>query len=186
MSQAAVSRRLTLIPVGPSGVRTAKPARDAANPPFACFYVYPAVVSGTELNAPLRVQPVIRKTAIAQASRFSQVCQVWAPVYRQATIRGLLSSSFSQMPPPDSEFGIAGSDATWVTYPRLYTATCMTKGNVTWLQVTDVARASDRRPVVRDTRGSTFGLHTYDVNLALGNLVRDVRAQEVSYAARRA
>jgi hypothetical protein len=71
-----------------------------------------------------------------------------------------------------------------VTYPRLCTAACVTKGNITWLQVTDVAGASDRRPVVQDTRGSTFGLHTYDVNLALGNLVQDVRTQEVSYQAR--
>jgi hypothetical protein len=29
-----------------------------------------------------------------------------------------------------------------------------------------------------DTRSAAFGLHEYDVNLALGNLVQDVLAQE--------
>ena len=312
--------------VGPSGDRTPVPARDAAHQPFNCFYVYPTVVGGTTLNAPLEVQPVIRKTAIEQASQFSRACQVWAPVYRQATLRGLLSSaqpgspvaaiaydsvlaawreflahddgkpiivighsqgasilikllqrevdpdpaarsllvsavllggnvqvragrsvggsfqhlplctapgqagcviaysSFSRTPPPNTYFGIAGqgvswlsgqysgagqqvacvnpatigggaaplqpyfagvnaagTTATWVTYPRLYTASCQTAGNITWLQVTDTADASDRRPALHDTDPATFGLHRYDVNLALGNLVHDVLAQEAAY-----
>ena len=36
-----------------------------------------------------------------------------------------------------------------------------------------------------DTDPATFGLHRYDVNLALGNLVRDVLAQEAAYRAGR-
>ena len=312
--------------VGPSGHRAAVPASDAADPPFNCFYVYPTVVGGSELNAPLEVQPVIRQTAIEQASQFSRACQVWAPVYRQATLRGVVASalpgsavattaydsilpawreflarddgkpiivighsqgasilikllqqevdphpsvrallvsaillggnvqvptgervggtfqhlplctapgqagcviaysSFNSTPPADSLFGIpgrgvsllsgqssgagqqvacvnpaaigggsaplqpyfasvnaAGTAATWVTYPHLYTARCKTAGNTTWLQVTDVAGASDRRPVVQATDSAAFGLHRYDVNLALGNLVRDVLAQEAAY-----
>jgi hypothetical protein len=78
----------------------------------------------------------------------------------------------------------AGTTATWVTYPRLYTAECMTAGNTTWLQVTDVAGPSDRRPALHDTDPVTFGLHRFDVNLALGNLVDDVFAQEAAYQAR--
>jgi hypothetical protein len=315
--------------VGPSGNRTPAPARDAADSRFNCFYVYPTVVGGTTLNAPLKVQPVIRQTAVEQASQFSRACQVWAPVYRQATLSGLLPSaspgspvaaiaydgvlaawreflardggkpiivighsqgasilikllqrevdpnpavrsllvsavllggnvqvptgrpvggtfahlplctapgqagcviaysSFSRTPPPNSEFGIAGqgvswlsgqysgtgqqvacvnpaaigggaaplqpyfagvnaagTTATWVTYPQRYTAACQTAGNVTWLQVTDVASASDRRPALHDNDPATFGLHRLDVNLALGNLVRDVLAQEAAYQAR--
>jgi hypothetical protein len=315
--------------VGPAGDRTPAPARDAVNSPVNCFYVYPTVVGGTALNAPLEVQPVLRKTAIEQASQFSRACQVWAPVYRQATLRGLLPSarpgspvaslaydsvlaawrqflardggkpiivighsqgtsilikllqrevdsnpairsllvsaillggnvqvpagrpvgatfthlplctapgqdgcviaysSFSRTPPPDSYFGIpgqgvswlsgqysgagqqvacvnpaaigggtgplqpyfaavdaAGTTAIWVTYPQLYTAACTTAGNTTWLQVTDVAGPSDRRPAVHRTSPPAFGLHPYDMNLALGNLVRDVLAQEAAYQAR--
>jgi Protein of unknown function (DUF3089) len=309
--------------VGPSGARTRVPAHDATDSPFNCFYVYPTVVGGSELNAPLEVQPIIRQTAIEQASQFSRVCQVWAPVYRQATLRGLLPSmrpgsqvmktaydsilpawrefierdngkpiivighsqgaailikllqqevdpdpavrsllvsavllggnvqvpvgrtvggtfqhlplctapgqggcviaysSFSSEPSADSFFGIpgkgvsrlsgqaggagqqvacvnpaaigggtaplqpyfaqvnaAGTTASWLTYPQLYTAACRTSGNTTWLQVTDVAGPSDQRPAVKDTRSAAFGLHEYDVNLALGNLVQDVLAQE--------
>jgi len=312
--------------VGPSGDRTPAPARDAVSSPVNCFYVYPTVVGGTALNAPLKVQPVIRQTAIEQASQFSRGCQVWAPVYRQATLRGLLASaqpgsqvaaiayddvvaawreflardrgkpivvighsqgasilikllqrevdpspavrsllvsavllggnvqvptgrpvggtfahlplctapgqagcviaysSFSRTPPLNSEFGIAGqgvswlsgqysgagqqvacvnpaaigggtaplqpyfagvnapgTTATWVTYPQRYTAACQTAGNVTWLQVTDVAGPSDRRPALHDTDPVTFGLHRFDVNLALGNLVRDILAQEAAH-----
>jgi len=312
--------------LGPSGQRTLVPASDGAGPPVNCFYVYPTVVGGTALNAPLQVQPVIRQTAIEQASQFSRACQVWAPVYRQATVRGLLASvnpgsvvartayddvlaawreflahddgkpiivighsqgaailiellrqevdpdpaarsllvsaillggnvqvprgravggtfqhlplctapgqagcviaysSFDRTPPPDSDFGIpgqgvsllsgqysgagqqvacvnpaaigggsaplqpyfaivnaAGTTATWVTYPRLYTAACKTAGNITWLQVTDVAGPSDHRPVVHAPDSAAFGLHRYDVNLALGNLVEDVLAQEAAY-----
>jgi hypothetical protein len=314
--------------VGPSGARTPVPARDAASPPVNGFYVYPTVVGGSELNAPLTVSPVIRQTAIEQASQFSRACQVWAPVYRQATLRGLLPSltarspvagiaydsllagwreflardggkpivvighsqgaailirllqqqvdpdpavrsllvsaillggnvqvpagrtvggtfqhlplctaprqagcviaysSFSATPPPNSYFGIpgrgvsllsgqsraagqqvacvnpaaigggsaplrpyfasvnaAGTTARWVTYPRLYTAACKTTGNISWLQVTDMAGPSDHRPVVHDADSAAFGLHRYDVNLALGNLVGDVLAQEAAYQA---
>jgi hypothetical protein len=35
------------------------------------------------------VQPIERATAIVQASRFSQRCTVWAPMYRQVTVSGL-------------------------------------------------------------------------------------------------
>jgi hypothetical protein len=312
--------------VSPSGDRAPAPARDAVNPPVNCFYVYPTVVGGSALNAPLEVRPVLRQTAIEQASQFSRACRVWAPVYRQATLRGLLPSarpgspvaataydsilpawreflardggkpivvighsqgasilikllqqevdpnpavrsllvsavllggnvqvpagrpvggtfrhlplctapgqagciiaysSFSRTPPPDAFFGVAGqgvswlsgqyggagqqvacvnpaaigggtaplqpyfarvdaagTTARWVTYPRLYTAACKTAGNTTWLQVTDVAGPSDRRPVVQDMDATTFGLHRYDVNLALGNLVQDVLAQEAAH-----
>ena len=312
--------------VGPSGGRTPAPASDAADPPFNCFYVYPTVVGGSSQNAPLKVLPVIRQTAIEQASQFSRACQVWAPVYQQATLHGLIASampgsavaqtayngvlaawreflaqdagkpiivighsqgasilikllqqqvdpdpavrsrlvsaillggnvqvptgrvvggtfrhlplcttpgqsgcviaysSFSRTPPANTNFGIpgqgvswlsgqysgtgqqvacvnpaaigggtaplqpyfatvnaAGTTASWVTYPQLYTAQCKTAGNATWLQVTDVAGAADRRPVVQGTDPASFGLHRYDVNLALGNLVQDVRAQEAAY-----
>jgi hypothetical protein len=71
--------------------------------------------------------------------------------------------------------------APWVTYPGLYTATCESRGGATWLQIT--AAAGDPRPVVTPTLGPTWGLHADDVNLALGNLLNDVRAQEASYSA---
>ena len=55
-------------------------------------------------------------------------------------------------------------------------------GGATWLQIT--ADAGDSRPVVTPTLGPTWGLHLDDVNLALGNLVNDVMAEETAYSSR--
>ncbi|MGH9006362.1 MAG: DUF3089 domain-containing protein, partial [Acidimicrobiales bacterium] len=69
----------------------------------------------------------------------------------------------------------------WVSYPGLYTGQCMTSGGATWLQITSAA--GDSRPVVTPTLGPTWGLHADDPNLAIGNLVADVRAAEAAYSA---
>ena len=304
------------------------PAAAATQHAFDCFYVYPTVTaSAATSNTGTAVTPAIEGAAVAQASRFSQVCDVWAPTYRQRTsaslavglgndpsadqisyqsllagwkdylahdndgrpvvfighsqgaanvIRLLRSqvdgdpalrarmvsaiilggnvqvpvgktvggtfahipactksgqtgcviaySSFSSPPPADSLFGrpgqgvslqsgqtarsgqqvlctnpasLGGTDAApltpyfvssasatgepWVTYPGLYTGTCESAGGATWLQVD--ARPGDSRPVVTPTLGPTWGLHLNDVNLAVGNLVQDVAAQEATYSA---
>jgi len=60
---------------------TASPASSK----FDCFYVYPTVSTQRKDNANLKVQPAEVGAAVAQASRFSQVCRVWAPIYRQRT-----------------------------------------------------------------------------------------------------
>jgi hypothetical protein len=69
----------------------------------------------------------------------------------------------------------------WVTYPGLYSATCQSRGGATWLQVTDIAGPGDSRPAVNETLGSAWGFHPDDVNLALGNLVRDVAGEEAAW-----
>ncbi|HXW79881.1 MAG TPA: DUF3089 domain-containing protein [Acidimicrobiales bacterium] len=56
---------------------------------FDCFYVYPTVSLESATNANLTVQATETAVAVLQASRFSQVCQVWAPMYRQVTWAGL-------------------------------------------------------------------------------------------------
>ncbi len=314
--------------VGPTGARTAQPAQPAANPPYDCFYVYPTVSAEKGDNADLAVQPAETFVAIEQAARFSQVCRVWSPMYRQATLRSiadgkaitanvntiaynsLLSgwqdylehdnhgrpiifighsqgaamliqllqrqvdgnaalrartvsaivlggnvvvptgktvggsfqhlpacqsvhstgcviaySSFSTTPPTNSLFGrpgqgvslqaaqtdraglqvvcvnpadIGGKPApldpyfgvpaaspggqpSWYTYPDLYSAGCTTGNGATWLQVNDIAAPGDKRPRVTAADGPAWGLHVDDVNLALGNLVNDVRQQEAAW-----
>lgn len=294
---------------------------------FDCFYIYPTVTaSAATSNTGTAVTPAIEAAAVSQASRFSQVCNVWAPTYRQRTTASLAKglgndpaadaisyqsllagwkdylahyndgkpivfighsqgaanlirllrsqvdgnpalrsrmvsaiilggnvqvptgktvggtfshipactkasqtgcviaySSFSSPPPANSLFGRPGQGVSlqsgqtstlgqqvvctnpaalgrtgaapltpyfvssagstgepWVTYPGLYTASCTTQGGATWLQIT--ARTGDRRPVVTPTLGPTWGLHVDDVNLSLGNLVNDVRAEESAYA----
>jgi hypothetical protein len=76
-----------------------------------------------------------------------------------------------------------GVKTPWVEYPDLYSASCRSAGGATWLQVDDVGRASDPRPRITETLGPTWGFHLYDVNLALGNLVGDVRTEEQAYQA---
>ncbi|HZU79300.1 MAG TPA: DUF3089 domain-containing protein [Acidimicrobiales bacterium] len=63
-----------------------------ADPPADCFYVYPTVSTESGDNADLRIQPAETNAAEQQAAPFSQVCRVWAPMYRQATLGPLLSA----------------------------------------------------------------------------------------------
>ncbi len=69
----------------------------------------------------------------------------------------------------------------WVTFSGLYTATCKTAGNATWLQVAAASIPHDPRPTVTETLGPLWGFHVSDVNLALGNLVGDVAVEEASF-----
>jgi hypothetical protein len=316
--------------VPPNGARSTQSAQADPSSKYDCFYVYPTVSTQKADNANLVVQPVEKAAAVAQASRFSQVCQVWAPMYAQRTEASLLKglgndptadtvayesllsawkdylahdnhgrpiifighsqgaamlirllssqvdpdpslrartvlailaggnvtvptgksvgatfahlplctaanqagcviaySSFPSQPPADSNFGRPGqgvslqSDQTatnglqvacvnpaalhggtaaltpyflsatstppppavttpWVTYPDLYSASCQSAGGATWLQVGTLDVAG--RPVVTESLGPTWGYHLDDINLALGNLVDDVRGAEATFA----
>jgi hypothetical protein len=90
------------------------------------------------------------------------------------------SKATAPLTPYFVSFSKAGA-VPWVTYPGLYTATCDSKDGATWLQIK--ARAGDNRPKVKPTLGPTWGLHADDVNLALGNLVNIVKAEESAYGA---
>jgi hypothetical protein len=66
-------------------VRAHAPAHDA---PVDCFYIYPTVdlglVPGNHVD--FSDLSAIRKVVAAQVARFSEVCNVYAPLYRQVTI----------------------------------------------------------------------------------------------------
>jgi len=317
----ASSLQATVVPA--HGARTIQDAQASASSAFDCFYVYPTVSTEATDNADLQVQQAETDAAMAQASRFSQVCRVWAPVYRQRTVASLQKglgadprgdaiaydsvlaawkdylahdnhgrpiifighsqgaamlirllasqidpdpalrartvvailaggnvtvpigrtvgatfrhlplctaktqtgcviaySSFPVQPPPDSLFGRPGQGVSlqsgqtattglqvacvnpaaigggtadlvpyfptsppfttpWVTYPDLYSATCRSAGGATWLQVDDLT--IDGRPAVGEQLGPAWGYHLVDINLALGNLVDDVAAEEAAY-----
>src|SRR5919112_1970549 len=55
-----------------------------------CFYVYPTVSDQKRPQATQVVDDVLRSIALYQAARSSRDCRVFAPVYRQVTIQGLL------------------------------------------------------------------------------------------------
>ena len=71
---------------GSSSVEHAQPASD---PPIDCFYVYPTVSSQLTVNANLAIGPEEKQVAIDQASRFSQQCKVYAPIYPQVTLSAI-------------------------------------------------------------------------------------------------
>lgn len=316
--------------VSGSGVLRYQPAAPAKSPKADCFYVYPTASPEKTINSDLTIQPAERSVARQEASRFSTVCRVWAPMYRQVTLKGLQAgdavipkyvhialsslesafedylthyndgrpivfighsqgaamlilmleqkvdddpalrgrmlsavllggnvevrkgrlvggsfehipactsrselhcvlaySSFLTQPPADSLFGIPGQGVSlqsfqtrrrglevvctnpadlsggrqesaplspyfrggppglhgsaWYTFPGLYRAGCRTKGDATWLQVTPTPAKGDKRPIVTQSLGPTWGLHLYDVDLALGDLVADVRAEIAAY-----
>jgi hypothetical protein len=299
--------------------------RAANHDALDCFYVYPTVSPQQTSNADLSIQRQQRVVAFAQASRFTDVCRVWAPVYRQRTVQSLSDlednaadsaanqralqsltsafrdylahdnagrpivfighsqgaamlmrmmrtevdpvprvrrrtalaillgsnvtvrkgaltggtfdhlplctdrgqvgcviaySSFASEPPPFSFFGRPGlgvsvlagetadgttrvacvnpaaisggraelhpyapsviadvaSDTPWTSIPDTYTGQCRSAGTATWLQVTPVHGADDARARFTESMGRPWGLHVYDVTVALGDLVEDVRA----------
>ena len=65
----------------------------------------------------------------------------------------------------------------YATYPGYVTAACFAKNGAAWLQVALHRTGHDTRPLLPKTLGAAWGLHLYDVNLALGNLVNLVRAE---------
>jgi hypothetical protein len=71
--------------VDADGSRHVERAVSAPNPPIDCFYVYPTVSLQKTVNSNLKVDPEERNVARAEASRFSQVCKVYAPMYPQLT-----------------------------------------------------------------------------------------------------
>ena len=308
------------------GSRAVVRAGSAQSSGFDCFYVYPTVSGEAGPNADLQIQDSQTGVARLQASRFSQVCRMWAPMYRQVSVpalfkagppaldaayrsllgtwndylrnfnhgRGIIFighsqgaamlirliasqvdsdpnlrsrvvvaiiaggnvqvatgqltggsfrhvplcshgaetgcviaySSFPSEPPPSALFGrpgqgvsfMSGQLATsgqqvacvnpaslsggagvlepyfpaqpssengytgWVTYPGLYSATCREAGGADWLQVDHIGTSGDRRPVMSEPLGPAWGYHGADVNIALGNLVDDVRSAEAAYA----
>jgi hypothetical protein len=80
---------LTTTVVERSGATRVERRAPAADPPVDCFYVYPTISDEPTVNADLAVGFRQQEVAIAQASRFSQVCDVYAPVYRQITLSAL-------------------------------------------------------------------------------------------------
>jgi hypothetical protein len=82
----AQSLRTTYI--APDGTSTVGTPR-AAKPRIDCFYVYPTVSDQPTTNADLTIDPQLNAIALFQASRFSQRCRVFAPVYRQLTLTGI-------------------------------------------------------------------------------------------------
>ena len=318
------------------GTSTVEQVAPAADPPIDCFYVYPTVSDQATVNADLTIDPQETAVVVQQAARFSQVCKVYAPMYRQLTLKTINSpggdttaardvaysdvlaawqdylahyndgrgvvfighsqgtmmltrliaaevdpnpsvrrllvsalliggnvtvakgqdvggdfqnipacrstsqtgcvvaySSFNEPPPPDSFFGRVGvgpssgepatgdlevlcvnpaslsggtgtlqtefatapfpgtigiwlkgipsAPTAWMSYPNRSTAHCASTSDANWLQVDATSIPGDTRPIVSAAPTAEWGLHLYDVTLALGNLVDLVRQQTAAF-----
>ncbi len=112
----APSLKTTLVsPTGEiEGVRKVKPAK---HPKVDCFYVYPTVSDQAGPNATRAIDPEQRSIALYQAARYSKVCRVFAPMYRQVTIPALFGGGFTP-----ERLQIAYSDVleAWRTYLKNY------------------------------------------------------------------
>src|SRR5262249_54537257 len=80
------------------GRKLVAPRTRPARPPSDCFSVYPTVSDEPTGNAGLSIGLPQILVAEAQAAPFSQVCKVYAPVYRQITNRGLVTPSLHAKP----------------------------------------------------------------------------------------
>jgi len=84
--------RTTLI--SPSGQRLGgKHPLHTRHRKIDCFYVYPTVSDQQTPNANLHVDPEERSIALYQAARYSQLCRVYAPMYRQLTLQAIADPS---------------------------------------------------------------------------------------------
>jgi hypothetical protein len=323
MSNDPCAQSIDYTSISATGTSTVHDVAAAVDPAVDCFYVYPTVSGETGANANLVIQPSETGTARAQASPFSADCKVWAPMYRQVTLRALSDaaelvtatpiafasllsawkdylandsdgrpfvlighsqgaamiirliqtqidpnptlrkrlvsavilggnvtvpigktvggsftnvpacaslsetgcvvaySSFLQTPPSGSLFGRPGTGVSflsgqtqsaglqvlcvnpanpggsaplaplfptasetqtghWATYPGLYSATCESSGGATWLQVDVHHAAGDSRPVVTQSLGADWGLHLWDPNMTMLDLVAMVH-DEISH-----
>lgn len=80
---------LTTTVISADGSTTTEAAAPAEDPPIDCFYVYPTVSGQQTENANLDIDPEEKAVAVHQAARFSQVCKVYAPMYRQLTLKAI-------------------------------------------------------------------------------------------------
>jgi hypothetical protein len=94
-----------------------KHAKPASNPPVDCFYVYPTVSSQFTTNANLNIDPEETQIAINQASRFSQTCKVYAPIYPQLT---LIAITFGLVTPEAAAIAYGGVLSAWQDYLANY------------------------------------------------------------------
>ncbi len=81
--------------VEPTGYGKRSNSSPAQDPPLDCFYVYPTVSRDSGVNSDLEMSEEI-PTAAAQAARFSSVCKVYAPKYRQMTVGAVVAFSAGQ------------------------------------------------------------------------------------------
>lgn len=98
-------------------IATSRPKTDKRRK-IDCFYVYPTVSDQKGVNATRRADLEQREIARFQAARYSQHCRVFAPLYRQLTLKAIMGDQAAQA----RGVRIAYGDvlAAWKEYLRRY------------------------------------------------------------------
>jgi hypothetical protein len=105
--------------ISPSGERLGvKHPRGPKHRKVDCFYVYPTVSDQQTQNANLHIDPEERSIALYQAARYSQECRVYAPMYRQLTLKAI--SEESSITPQERRIAYSSVLKSWKTYLRKY------------------------------------------------------------------
>lgn len=91
----ACDGNLTAVEVLPNGSTQLVPHQPAQAPKIDCFYIYPTVDLNVlpGLHQDLQDKSAPYKTIGIQAARLSEVCRVFAPLYRQVTIGTYVTQS---------------------------------------------------------------------------------------------
>ena len=95
-----------------------------------------------------------------------------APYFPTKSLSTILGASAPSIP----------ASTPFVAAPGEFSAHCVSSDGATWLQIDRTTGPADHRPTVSTVSGPRWGLHTVDVNIALGNLVELVRAEAAAYA----
>src|SRR5581483_7638871 len=90
-----------------------------ASPKIDCFYVYPTVSDDPTPNSDLSIDPEERSIALYQAARYSELCRVFAPMYRQVTITQLVKGT-STITTDMALTAYRDVARAWQTYLKLY------------------------------------------------------------------
>lgn len=110
-------RELDATAVYASGRTRVERFRPAAAPRIDCFYVYPTISTDESGNSDLEPGDdqelfVVRQ----QAARLGEACRLFAPVYRQVTLTGLLSLLGGTPIPTDSQLAYQDVLDAWKHY----------------------------------------------------------------------
>ncbi|MGH3187294.1 MAG: DUF3089 domain-containing protein [Streptosporangiaceae bacterium] len=102
MTDDPCTQSLATTAVTAAGARSTSSPKPTASTKFACFYVYGTVSREQSVNADLRRGQAEIDSALEQATPFSPVCQVYAPIYRQVTVAGLAAHPDLNLGPAES------------------------------------------------------------------------------------
>jgi hypothetical protein len=80
---------LTTTVIGADGKLTKEPFQGNPNAPIDCFYVYPTVSNDETPNSDMNAGPEEHAVVRAQFARFGSECKLYAPLYRQVTLKTL-------------------------------------------------------------------------------------------------